>query len=410
MEPKQDPPNVISSKNVSKKTPDLKKLFSQKSQLSSYNGVIIAVCVAILLWVLLQWEFKNVFKDSNEYVENVHKSVLDKIRGFGKSAKSSAEHNVETANATLQETLDKIKKAAKMETVHQGLKGASDNVVEKTKETMTTLKDKTQETMTTLKDKTQETQDNLKQKSQDILDNIKETSQTTMDKVKDSLSSTQTTVEHRFEMSGLIEQAYLTLQEFLSPHLAVEEQIPIKILSGAKAVVFLTVLKGGVGISGSVGTGIVIARNHKGKWGGPCAILLAGVDIGLNIGIEKSDHIIILRDDTAIRTFASAGQLKLGLDVSVAAGPKGRDASVGLHVSDKGYAATVAYSMAKGAYIGLSFEGQIITIRNDCNEQYYGEHVEAIKILEGSIKPPKNKNLQHIYKLLDAYAEPKDEV
>jgi lipid-binding SYLF domain-containing protein len=272
--------------------------------------------------------------------------------------------------------------------VQEKVKESIDNVVESTKETIDTLKDKSQET----------------------INNIKTTSQSTMDKVKETIFGAQANVEHRFDMSGLIEEAHSTLKEFLSPHLAVEEQIPTKILSGAKAVVFLTVVKGGVGVSGAVGTGIVIARNEKGKWSGPCAILLTGVDIGLNIGIEKSDHIIILRDDNAVRTFESIGQLKLGLDASIAAGPKGRDASIALSIGDKGYATTLSYSMAKGAYIGLSLEGQIITIRNDCNENYYGKKVDAGKILDGSIKAPKNKTLKEIYKILNTYSEPNKHV
>jgi len=48
-----------------------------------------------------------------------------------------------------------------------------------------------------------------------------------------------------------------------------------------------------------------------------------------------------------------------------------------------------SYSVAKGAYIGLSFEGQIIMVRHDCNEEYYGKKVEVQKILDGTIKPPK---------------------
>lgn len=228
--------------------------------------------------------------------------------------------------------------------------------------------------------------------------------------MKESMTNTQSGVERRFEMEGLIEQAHLSLQEFLSPHLAVEEQIPVKLLRGAKAVVFLTALKGGVGISGSLGTGIVIARDGKGKWTGPCSILLAGIDIGFNIGIEKSDHIIILHDENAVRAFESVGQLKLGLDVSVAAGPKGRDAAIGVSVGDKGYATTFSYSMAKGAYIGLSLEGQIITIRNDCNEQFYGKSVKASEILEGSIKAPKSKELKKIIKILNAHVGEKEEI
>jgi len=320
---------------------------------------------------------------------------------LGSNIKDKYQQGADIANAAIQDTIAKMKNVdidKTLNNVQETLKDASEHVIEKTKETLNDLKGKQQEP------------EDLKGKSQQMLNSIKESSQATMDKVKETISNTQSGVEHRFLMEGLIEQAYLSLEEFLSPHLSVEDQIPVKILSGAKAVVFLTVLKGGVGISGSVGTGIVIAQNKKGKWGGPCAILLAGIDIGLNIGIEKSDHIIILRDESAIRAFGSVGQLKLGLDVSIAAGPKGRDAEIGLSVGDKGYVTTASYSMAKGAYIGLSLEGQIITIRNDCNEQYYGKPVEAREILDGSIKAPKNKNLKQIYKILDTFIDEKEEI
>jgi len=393
METKLSPrPNVLSEQNTSNKAsiPNkasiankasiLKKTFFPRSKLTSYNGIILAACLAILFWVLLRWDYKHIFHKPEE-----HKTVMDKARDIGNNVKSKYQYGADIANATIQETISKMKDTGS--SVHESIKDASEHVIEKTKEKISNLKDKKKEP------------EDLKGKSQQILENI-----------KDTFTTTQTGVEHRFEMEGLIEQAYLSLQEFLSPHLAVEEQIPVKILSGAKAVVFFTMLKGGIGISGAVGTGFVVARDSKGKWGGPCAILLAGLDIGLNIGIEKSDHIIILRDETAIRAFESVGQLKLGLDVSVAAGPKGRDAEISLSVGDKGYATTFSYSMAKGAYLGLSLEGQIITIRNDCNEQFYGKPVKASEILEGSVKSPKSKELKKIFKILNAHTGEKEEI
>jgi len=428
MEDKQEPPNVISSQDTSIRSTNLRKIFFPRSKLSSYNGIVIAVCAATLMWVLLQWDFRQIFKNSDKYTENIYPTVLDE-RDTSKNIKNSNQPDTEHANTFTQDTIGKLDKTVGI--ARETLKYAGDLVVEKAKDVVDALRSKTQEiqgdlkeafqetkdkveetsqaTMDKLKETSQVTVDKMKETSQSTMDKVKETSQSTMDKLKETLLGTHTEMDYRFEMPGLIEQALLSLKEFLNPHLRVEEQIPTKILSGAKAVVFLTVLKGGVGISGAAGTGIVISRND-GEWSGPSAIILAGVDIGLNIGIEKSDHIIILREDSAIRAFGSIGQLRLGLDVSIAAGPKGRDASIGLSVGDKGYSATISYSMAQGAYLGLSLEGQIITIRNDCNEQYYNKPVEASKILDGSIEAPINKNLDEIYEILDAQIKEKEEL
>jgi len=222
-----------------------------------------------------------------------------------------------------------------------------------------------------------------------------------MDKAKETLTQTQSNVHHMLDMTGLIEQADSTLNKFFTVHLKIEGQYPIKLLSEAKAIIFLTIVKGGVGLTSTFGTGIMIVRKSIGRWSGPCAIALVGVDIGLNIGIEKSDHVIILRDKAAIHSFASKGQLKLGIDASIAVGSTGRSASAGLFVGDRGYATMISYSMAKGAYIGLSFEGQIITVRDDCNEQYYGKKVSANEILDGTAKATVSKNLTQIYDTID---------
>jgi len=96
----------------------------------------------------------------------------------------------------------------------------------------------------------------------------------------------------------------------------------------------------------------------------------------------------------------------VGVDASVAAGPKGRDANVALSLNDKGYAPTASYSMGKGAYIGVSLEGQAIAVRNDCNEDYYEQKTQPEKILNGSIKQPhKNDDYDSICNMLDEYTK-----
>jgi lipid-binding SYLF domain-containing protein len=333
---------------------------------------------------------RNVYEQTTDTAKNKFQDVIDKVK-TGSNIKNPLKHE----EPTMTEKITQVK----------------DSFVQTAKETIDNLKEKSQETLDTIKEKSQAAMDSVKgtppkQESfgaAKVFENAKASSQAAMDKAKDTFTETHTNILHMFEMPGLIEQAYSSLEEFLSPRLKLEEQIPTKLLGGAKAVVFLTVYKGGLGITGVFGSGIIVARNEIGHWSGPCAIALMGIDVGLNIGVEKSNHVIILRDDSAVRAFASIGQLKLGVDASIAAGPIGRDTSASLSVGDKGYATISSYSMATGAYVGLSFEGQIIAVRHDCNEEYYGKKVTALEILDGTVKPPKNKQLKGMYKLIDEY-------
>jgi len=349
-----------------------KPIVSPISPLSSYKSIIIVLCVGILLWMLLQGGTKHGFNFFKRDKMDKSQSTLDKSK---ETIKNVYDQTTDSARNTIQDVINKVKTGGNnMKTIYD----------EKLNPMHDTSKDKGN-----IKDKLSGMKDNFVQTAKDTIDSLKEKSQEAVDTVmgtskepsttakltqaaKDTLSGTSNML-HMLDMNGLIEQTESSLEEFLSPRLKIEEQIPTKILSGAKAVVFITVYKGGIGLSGVFGTGIIVARNDIGYWSGPCAIALIGVDIGLNIGVEKSNHVIILRDDSAVRAFASVGQLKLGVDASIAVGPIGRDTSAALSVGDKGYATMSSYSMSKGAYLGLSFEGQIVTVRNDCNEQYYGK-------------------------------------
>ena len=103
--------------------------------------------------------------------------------------------------------------------------------------------------------------------------------------------------------------------------------------------------------------------------------------------------------------FTGRGQIKFGADASIAAGPVGRDAQVGVGANDKGYAATVSYGDAKGLYVGIALEGQGISVRNECNEKYYGKKLEVKDILGSACDNIKNEDYDKIVELLTNYAE-----
>lgn len=109
-----------------------------------------------------------------------------------------------------------------------------------------------------------------------------------------------------------------------------------------------------------------------------------------------------MRDEKAVKLFSGKGQIKFGADASIAAGPVGRDAQIAVGANDKGYAATVSYSQAKGLYVGVALEGQGIKVREDCNEKYYGKKVEVKDIL-GAGQEIKNEDYDKIVELLTNY-------
>lgn len=162
-----------------------------------------------------------------------------------------------------------------------------------------------------------------------------------------------------------------------------EKQIPRKVLDSARGLGIIRVLKVGFGLSGKGGQGVVVARTGNG-WSGPSFIGLGGAGIGWQIGAQVTDYIFVLNTDAAVRAFSRDGNVKIGADVSAAAGPVGRD----LQASVTPTAAVYTYSRSKGLFAGVSLEGAVIATQKDANAQYYGRSVGARAILSGRVAPP----------------------
>jgi len=162
---------------------------------------------------------------------------------------------------------------------------------------------------------------------------------------------------------------------------------------------------------GSIGTGIIMYRLADGGWSAPCAIGLIGFNWGLQFGAAKTDHIIALRDQDAVDAFIGKGQLSFGGDASVAIATDGRSANTAITLNEKGKsAALLSYSHAKGVYIGISLEGQLIMVRDDCNEKFYGRQINQKEILRSAKEMPQNnqKSWSELCELLNGASERKN--
>jgi lipid-binding SYLF domain-containing protein len=191
----------------------------------------------------------------------------------------------------------------------------------------------------------------------------------------------------------IVDQSVQILRDFRQMP---EREIPRRILSDARGLAIVRVLKIGFGLSGKGGQGVVVARTAHG-WSGPSFIGLGGAGWGLQIGAELSDFIFVLNNDAAVRAFSRDGNVKIGADVSAAAGPVGRDLQAGVTPT----AAVYTYSRSKGLFAGVSLEGAIIGTQKTANARYYGRVVSARSIVSGRVSPP--NGAQRLLGILSRY-------
>jgi SH3 domain-containing YSC84-like protein 1 len=194
------------------------------------------------------------------------------------------------------------------------------------------------------------------------------------------IAASYSTAVYASGMQDDVDQAVSIFQRFES---IPEHSIPPAVLRDAKGLAILTVFKAGFVFSGRGGTGVVVARTRNG-WSGPSAIGTGGVGFGLQIGGEVTEFVVVLNTYDAVKAFSREGNVVLGADLSVAAGPVGRSAEAGVTP----IAAVYTYSISQGLFAGASLEGTVIMTRNDANASYYGRQVTPQQILAGNVAPP----------------------
>lgn len=178
----------------------------------------------------------------------------------------------------------------------------------------------------------------------------------------------------------IVDRSAVTVREFR--HMP-EKGLPPRILRHARGLAIISVVKGAFIFSGKAGEGVVVARTGRG-WSGPSFIGTGGAGWGLQFGAEVTDFIFVLNNDAAVRAFSRGGNVTLGADASVAAGPVGRAAEA--NVAPR--AAVYSYSRSKGLFAGVSLEGAVIATRKGANDRYYGRPVTAQEILQGRATAP----------------------
>jgi lipid-binding SYLF domain-containing protein len=165
---------------------------------------------------------------------------------------------------------------------------------------------------------------------------------------------------------------------------APDQGVPNQVLEGAKCVAVIPKLvKGAFIVGGEHGTGVATCRTSNGSWSAPAPFSVSGISWGPQIGGKSTDLVMFIMNDQGMNDLLQ-GHIKVGADVSAAAGPVGRSAS-----ADAGYKAGIlTYSASKGAFIGASLNGAELQQDDKATREWYGKDVPFKDILAGTVEMP----------------------
>jgi len=167
--------------------------------------------------------------------------------------------------------------------------------------------------------------------------------------------------------------------------LKVPDNIPQELLDKARCVIVMpSVLKAAFVVGGSYGRGTMVCRtgnDFSGPWGAPAMYALEGGSIGLQIGGEATDFVLLVMNDRGADSLLHS-KVKLGADASVAAGPVGRTVAADTDAYMR--SEILSYSRARGVFAGISLEGSTLRPDNDANRNLYGRSVTAAQIIKES--------------------------
>jgi SH3 domain-containing YSC84-like protein 1 len=145
--------------------------------------------------------------------------------------------------------------------------------------------------------------------------------------------------------------------------------------------VFPGVVKGALLIGGTSGDGVVTVRRPDGSWSPPAVFRMSGGSLGLQIGAEVTDIVLLIMTPKGLQGLLSS-EFTIGADMSAAAGPAGKRAEVATDLKFTTDLAT--YSRTKGLFAGLSLSGASVRAADDWNHSLYGRGYTVQEILLGT--------------------------
>jgi len=164
----------------------------------------------------------------------------------------------------------------------------------------------------------------------------------------------------------------------------VPEGIPHDLLDKARCVIVIpSVVKAAFVVGADYGRGAMVCRtgeDGQGPWGAPAMYALEGGSFGFQIGAQATDYVLLVMNDRGMNSLLHS-KVALGGDLSVAAGPVGRDLTADTDAFMR--AEILSYSRTRGVFAGVSLTGATLHPDGRANHELYGR-TNTAEIVRGS--------------------------
>jgi lipid-binding SYLF domain-containing protein len=189
-----------------------------------------------------------------------------------------------------------------------------------------------------------------------------------------SFSFTSVKSQDKQKEQEKIEASIKVLQDFGQ----MKDKIPKELMEMTQGIIVVPkLINAGFVVGGKRGKGIAMVKLEDGTWSNPVFVTVTGGSVGLQIGVQAVDLVLVFKNRETLQNIKK-NSVTLGGDVSITAGPMGRNSTAS--TDTKFEAEVYSYSRSKGLFAGISLGGSVIAIDENANNTFYGED-ESTKTL-----------------------------
>ncbi|KAL5594680.1 uncharacterized protein BROUX77_008027 [Berkeleyomyces rouxiae] len=167
--------------------------------------------------------------------------------------------------------------------------------------------------------------------------------------------------------------------------LNITKRIPQRIIQNAAGIAVFTCMRSGLWMTGSGGSGILIARKADGTWSPPSALILHTPTLSFIIGVDVYDCVLIINNVDALESLTQPSTT-LGEDVGLIGGPLVAPGADEEDIQWRDLGNTVfTYLKARGKAQKVNLNGCMLSERVNENHKFYEREVSVMDVLAGRV-------------------------
>ncbi len=184
------------------------------------------------------------------------------------------------------------------------------------------------------------------------------------------------------KLTGRIDAAHAVLRQLMATP---DKGIPLDIAAKAQCVLVVPSFKKAAFLVGAqYGQGVATCRTGHG-WSAPAFVQMTGASFGLQAGGQETDLVLVGVNKKSMDDLLK-DKIKLGGDISAAAGPVGRSSQAA--TTELANAEFLSYSRNKGLFAGVDLSGDEVHQNTKDTVAYYGSDIPFSTILSGATPTP----------------------